>query len=150
MLDRSEQVADYYSSPPYNSYQNDHHQIESFQSELIEPTTTSSTTTTQFPTTAYTTFFEYETTIEPSTFAPTTTTYVYNTLDITADPDNPLAPLSALIQTYYEESVSGNSTLSTDELQYLIKVLREQTNPVPADAYEAYEEYAEAYETSIQ
>lgn len=137
-----------YSYDPYNKDEG-FEQKNEFASQDIE-TTIEVTTTTGLPTTRYTTMFEYESTVEPSTLVPTTTTYLYNTMVVTADPDNKLAPLANLIQTYYEDSLTGNSTLSVDELQYLIKVLREQAKPIPLDEYEAYQDYQEAYEESLE
>jgi len=155
------EMMDMRGMPPIGSllYKEEHGYTrdEEFEPPTDRPTTTewittsttitTTTTTTQFPTIAYSTIYQYESTHEPTTAEATTTTYLYNTAEITADPDNPLSPLSELVQSYYEEAVSGNSTLTAEELRFLIKVLREQSRPVPPEAYEAYEEYADDYDS---
>jgi hypothetical protein len=90
--------------------------------------------------------YDYESIFDASTIEPSTTTYFFNTAQVTANPDDPFTPVALLVQKYYEEAESGTSTMSVDEIKLLITMLREQSLPVDDFAFDAYEEYAAEYD----
>ena len=52
--------------------------------------------------------------------------------------------VKALIQQFYEDQASGNSTLSEEQVDFLLNYMKDQVDQVSEDIYNEYEEYSQS------